>query len=248
MQLERRDELIKLRKGSAVFSAAAAIVVLSVLISTLSAAQGPQAKPPKPDLHAGGPTPSAIPNGATTDVTLPGFHLAGAHVDAGPICKIESYQVASDQEIRMKIKGTRSVDHKDNACWITVRTPGGTARLWIVVDYTEEEQAAVDAKQRSDDQKNATAFQNRSGKAWRLTFAGNVHESYIATGADPDGMPTFQTSSGASVQIAVSNNNKVMIVESGCMRSGDLNGNEVKNGQSMGECKPSGAWTATVER
>jgi hypothetical protein len=214
----------------------------------MSIGQSLPAKPPKPDLRAGGPTPSAIPNGATTDVVLPGFHLAGAHVEAGPICKLESYDVTSDKEIRMKIKGTRTVDNKDDACFLTVRTAGGTARLWIVVNFTDEEQSELEARQKANDEKNAMAFLNRSGKAWRLTFAGGARATYTATGANEDGIPTFQSNSGVSVQIAVSNTNKVMIIESGCMRSGDLVGDVVKNGQSMGECKPSGSWTATVDR
>jgi len=205
------------------------------------------AKPPKPDLHAGGARPSAIPNGVTTEVLLPGFHLSGAQVDVGPICKLDSYKVASDTEIRMQIRATRKIEDKEDTCDINVRTAGGKASTWIVVDFTEAEQAEVDARQHSEDRQKAAAFQNRSGKTWHLTFAGGATVTYSSTGANPDGMPTFQSSSGTSVQIAVTNDNRVTFLESGCMRSGTLVGNKVSNGQSMGQCSPSGSWTATME-
>ena len=35
----------------------------------------------------------------------------------------------------------------------------------------------------------------------------------------------------------------MMVVSGGCMRSGTLVGNEVKDGTSKGDCKPAGAWT-----
>ena len=230
------------------FRAAAICVVSLGLLHVLSSAQGVPAKPPKPDLHAGGPSPSDIPNGETTEVVLSGYHLTGAHVDVKPICTIESYQVASDSEIRMKIKASRTIDDKDGACYLTVRTPGGTAQAWIIINFTESEQADFDARQRAEEKQKATAFQNRSGKSWQITFAGGQHETYTATGADPDGMPSFQSNSGASVKIAVSNDNKITIIDSGCIRTGSVVGNEVKNGQSMGQCDPLGSWTGTVER
>ena len=228
--------------------AASICVALLSFLPALSSAQGLPAKPPKPDLHAGGPSPSEIPNGETTQVILPGYHLAGAHVDARPICAIESYQVTSDNEIRMKIKASRPLDDKDGACYLTIRTPGGSAQAWIVVDFTASEQADFDARQRTEERQKAGAFVNRSGKSWQITFAGGQHETYTATGVDPDGMPGFQSNSGTSVRIAVSNDNKITIIDSGCIRTGSVVGNQVKNGQSMGQCDPPGSWTATVER
>jgi hypothetical protein len=227
---------------------ATAICIAMLCLSLPSWAQSPPAKPAKPDLHAGGPSPSEIPNGETTEVVLPGYHLTGAHVDARPICTIESYQVTSDSEIRMKIKASRTIDDKDGACYLTIRTPGGTANAWVMVDFTESERADFDARQRAEERQKASMFVDRSGKSWHLTFAAGQQETYTATGADPDGMPSFQSSSGVSVKIAVSNTNKITIIDSGCIRTGSVAGNEVKNGQSMGQCDPAGSWTATVER
>ena len=90
-----------------VLSGFANLAILTLLNLCLGSTQamGLSAKVPKPDLHAGGFDPSEIMNDAITDVTLPGFHFTGAHVDTGHLCTIVSYQVVSDNEIKMKIKG-----------------------------------------------------------------------------------------------------------------------------------------------
>lgn len=225
--------------------AASAVMLLPCL--TYAQSTSSPAKTPKPDLHAGGANPSSIPNDAVTVVTLPGLHLTGAHVDAGPTCSVISYQVVSDNEISMKIKGMRTVQDNDDQCTIKVRTPAGTASVWIVVELTDAQQREKDAGQRSADMNKAQAFANRSGKAWHLSFAGGSSETYTSAGATQDGMPTFQNKAGTVVKIAVATDNTVMIIEPGCMRTGKLAGTQVKEGQSQGECTPPGTWAATVE-
>jgi len=210
-------------------------------------AGGSPAKAPKPDLHAGGAKPSSIPNHAVTVVTLPGFHLTGARIITGNTCKVVSYQVVSDSEIKMNIEGTRSVDDKDDTCTLEVRTPAGSASTWIVVELTDAEQQQVKAREQAEGAAKAQAFIAKAGKAWHLTFAGGATETYSSAGADADDMPTFHNAAGNDVKIAVTNDGNVMIIEPGCMRSGKLTGTQVKNGQSQGECAPAGSWTATVD-
>ena len=115
---------------------AAGIAAVLVCVG-LGPAYGFPVKPPKPDLHAGGAAPSSIPNDATTLVTLPGFHFTGAQIETGNICAVVSYQVVSDNKIEMRIKGQRPVTEKESQCTITVRTAGGAASTWIVVELTE---------------------------------------------------------------------------------------------------------------
>ena len=92
----------------------------------------------------------------------------------------------------------------------------------------------------------AAAFLKRSGTAWHMIFANGATETYTSAGANDDAMPTFHNSAGRDVKIAVSNDGTVMMIEPGCIRSGKLADNQVKNGQSQGDCTPAGEWTATV--
>ncbi|HEY1806166.1 MAG TPA: hypothetical protein VGG45_16960 [Terracidiphilus sp.] len=211
-------------------------------------ASGAKAKPPAPDLHAGGAQPSSIPNDAETVVTLPGFHLSGANVTLHGVCKLVSYKVDSDNEIKMTITGARSIEDKDDTCSMAVKTVGGQASTWIVVELTDAQQQEQKAEQDAAGKAKAESFLSRSGKKWNLQFAGGTTAAYTSTGASPDGMPTFDDGAGNQVQIAVSDDGTVTMIESGCIRSGKLVGTEVKNGQSMGQCTPPGTWTATVER
>jgi hypothetical protein len=93
----------------------------------------------------------------------------------------------------------------------------------------------------------AQAFIAKAGKAWHLMFASGATETYSSAGANDDAMPIFHNAAGVEVKIAVSDDGTAMIIEQGCMRSGKLAGNQVKNGQSRGECSPAGEWTATVD-
>jgi len=227
---------------------AALMIVFLLPCAGIAQAAEKSAKPPAPDLHAGGVQPSSIPNDATTEVTLPGFHLTGAHMTSGEQCSVVSTTVVSDNEIKMKIKGIRKTEDKDSQCTLTVHTPGGTASTWIVIELTDAEQQEQDAQTRATEMKAAQAFMQRSGKAWHLVFANGATESYTSTGSNDDGAPVFENQAGTSVKIMVSNDNIVMILEQDCMRSGKLAGNQVKNGQSQGACSPPGSWTATVSQ
>jgi hypothetical protein len=231
---------------SSAFVAVAAMLVLTCPAIVSAQAVAPHPKLLKPDLHAGGVNPSSIPNDATTDVTLPGFHLAGAHIATGAQCSLAAPPIVSDNEIKMKLKGTRKVEDNEDKCDLIVHTAGGTASTWIVVELTEDQQQVQTAREKSEEQSKAEAFIAKSGKSWHLKFAGGASETYTATGENQDAMPTFQKSAGASVRIAVSNDNTVLILDSSCMRSGKLVGTEVKDGKSQGDCTPAGSWTATV--
>lgn len=227
--------------------AIAAGVMFAVLNPCLAPGQaGSSAKGPKPDLHEGPASPSEIPNDVVTVVTLPGMHLTGAQIVTGSICKVVSYQVVSDNEIKMNIKGTRTVDDKEDQCTLEVHTPAGSASTWIVVDLTDAQQQEVNAREKAEDGAKAAAFITKAGKQWRLTFASSATETYSSAGTDADGMPTFHDSAGGDVKIAVLDDGTVMIIGSGCIRSGKLTGAQVKNGESRGECTPAGTWTATV--
>ena len=229
---------------------AAAVTATFILLSpwaTFAQAGSSSAKGPKPDLHAGGASPSTIPNHAVTVVTLPGLHLTGARIITEKTCRVVSYQVVSDHEIKMNIEGTRTVDDKDDTCTLEVRTPAGSASTWIVVELTDAEQEQVKERERAEGEAKARAFIAKSGKVWHLTFSGGATETYSSAGANDDAMPIFHSATGDEVKIAVSNDGTVMIIEQGCMRSGTLAGNQVKNGQSRGECTPAGPWTATVD-
>jgi len=228
-------------------------LVLSLCVAALSFAATAQTsshtKTPKPDLRAGGFQPSEIVNGVVTDVILPGFHFTGARVDSEErICHLVSFEVASDNEIHMKLKGVRAVDEQESQCSITVRTPAGSASGWLVVNRTEAEEAEYKAHQRTENMKKAAAFVQKSGKSWRLSFAGAPPVTYELVPSEPGEIPTFKSGSGATIQVAVTDDNKVIITQEGCYRSGKLEGTEVKSGTSMGDCTPPGPWTGSVTR
>ncbi len=226
--------------------AAAAMFILLSPCAGLAQTSGSSAKASKPDLHEGGASPSSIPNDAVTVVTLPGLHLTGAQIMTGKICKIVTYNVVSDSEIRMNIRGTRTVDDKDDTCTLQVRTPQGSASTWITVELTDAEQQQFKAREEAEGSNKAQALLAKAGKTWRLTFSSGAAETYSSAGADTDSMPTFHNAAGDDVKIAVSDDGTVMIIGPGCMRSGKLTGTRVKDGQSQGECTPAGSWTATV--
>jgi len=228
----------------------ATMVILTLLNLCLisTPAMSSSAKAPKPDLHAGGLQPSSIPNDAITDVVLPGFHLTGAHIETDHLCTVVSYRVVSDNEIKMKIKGTRTIDDTEDQCSIHIRTAGGIASTWIVVELTDTQQQEQTARQKKAAKAKADAFISRSGKTWHLKFADGSSETYTSTGMNQDSMPTFTSGTSKAVKIAVANDNSVIIIEPNCIRSGKLVGSIVKDGQSQGDCSPSGSWEATIVR
>ncbi len=129
-----------------------------------------------------------------------------------------------------------------------MRTAAGSASTWVVVDLTPDQEEQRKAHEHSENEAKAAAFVGRSGKSWLLKFANGSTVTYTSTGVDPDGMPEFQFGSGGTARIAVANDNKVMVLEGSCIRSGTLTGSQVKDGTSMGECTPAGNWTGTVTR
>ena len=219
--------------------------VMLLLIAGVCFGSGAWAQ--KPDLHAGGVQPSEIPNHETTDVTLPGLNLTGARVTSEDACRIVS-QEATDREIRMKIEGTRKVEDTDGRCSLFVTTPKGKASTWIMVDLTDEEAEQQNTQQRAAEQAKGAEFVARSGKSWKLTFAGGGTATYTVSGEVDDGMPLFRSSAGGTAKIMVSNDGTVMILDSECVRTGKVVGNAVKNGESRGNCSPAGTWTGVVER
>ena len=218
-------------------------IVAGVAFGSLGPAWGQ-----KPDLHAGGAQPSEIPNHETTEVVLPGYFLTGATVTTDPICRIVSQEVVSDREIRMKIEGVRKVDDADGKCSLFVTTPKGKAATWIVVDLTDDEAEQQKTQLRAAEMAKGKEFVARSGKSWKLTFAGGVTTTYTVSDRPEDGLPVFTSSQGSTAKIVVSNAGVVSIVDSTCVRTGKLVGNTVKSGQSMGDCTPPGTWTGVVER
>ncbi len=221
-------------------------VLIAVAVGVAMGSSVP-ARAQKPDLHAGGAQPSEIPNHETTEVILPGYNLAGAKVTTDPICRIVS-QVATDREIRMKIEGTRRVEDADSKCSLFVTTPKGKAATWIVVDLTDDEAEQQKTQERAAEMAKGAEFVARSGKRWKLTFAGGRTITYTVSEEVEDGMPLFKSSEGGTAKIMVSNEGMVSILETGCLRTGRVAGNTVKNGQSLGTCSPPGAWTGVVEK
>jgi hypothetical protein len=224
-----------------------AITAVVALSGLLALAQG-AGKAQRPDLHAGGPDPSLIPNHEVTVVTLPGFHLAGAKVAVKGVCKLASYKVASDTQIEMSLEGARSIADKDNGCYFTVTTPAGSAEGWLSVDLTDDEKAQQESKQKADDRAKAQAFVSAAGKKWQLRFADGATETYTAKPQEGEGMPSFTTHDGKPASIIVKPDNSAILIDGQCMRKGHLMNGQVKDGQSMGNCSHSGAWTASVDR
>jgi hypothetical protein len=85
----------------------------------------------------------------------------------------------------------------------------------------------------------------RSGGRWEIRFADGATDTYEGKGANSDGMPTFRNGAGSEVRIVVREDNSVIVMEQGCIRSGTLRDGQVKNGTSMPGCPHPGAWSAT---
>lgn len=229
---------------------AGALPVLLLTLSISGAAQSSAAhRAAKPDLHAGGFKPSSIMNGEVTDVTLPGFHFTGARVETEPMCPVVSYEVVSDNEIRMKLRGNRDVDEPSGQCGVTIRTSAGSASSWLYVKLTDAEEREHQSHQDAKDRAKYDQFLGRLGKSWRIAYSNGTTETYsVVPAASDGGLPSFRSASGKTIQVMVGEDNGVTIIDNQCMRGGKLVGAEVKNGQSQGNCSPPGAWTATVTR
>jgi hypothetical protein len=223
-------------------------MIAATLLLCAAAAQSPaQSSTIKPDLHAGGAKPSTIPNHETTLVTLPGVHLTGSTVTVSGVCTLKSYKIVGDTQIAMMIEGNRQIPDKEDGCFLKVSHGAASASTYVVVDLTHAEWDQKTTQDRAANKAKGEAFLARSGKQWTIHYADGSSETYTVQPADPGQLPDFKTASGATIKIAVTDDNSVMVVAEGCMRSGTLLSGQVKDGKSMGNCKPAGSWTAQVK-
>jgi hypothetical protein len=226
---------------------AAAVTVLTVIVAaacTGALAQSAPKTAPKPDLHAGGAKPSSLPNHETTMVTLPGYNLAGTTLTVtGEVCTLKSYKVVSDSQIQMMIEGHRTLDAKEDGCFLHVHQGSFEVGTYVVIDLTEAEWTEKHRKEAAENKAKGEAYMAGLGKQWVIHYADGSSDTYTAQTADEGELPDFTSASGGTAKIATTNGNKVVIMAGGCMRSGTLTGNQVKDGTSTGDCKPAGAWT-----
>lgn len=209
--------------------------------------QAGKTRPPKPDLHAGGAKPSLIPNHEVTTVMLPGFHFTGAQVTVRGACRLEAFQVVSDNEIQMRLEGARSIDDKEDGCFYTVRTPAGSASSYVVVSLTKEEEKEKAAREEAAGRARLDAMIHAAGRKWTLHFADGTTETYTAKPAQGPEPPPFVATDGHSATILVQPDSHVFFMEGRCVRGGRLVNGQVKNGESLPGCPHPGAWTAAVE-
>jgi hypothetical protein len=222
-------------------SARFATLIAALMASFAAAAQ-------KPDLHAGGATPSLLENHKTTKVVLPGYHLAGATLAVDGACSLVSYNAAENQ-IVMQVAAERAVTDHDGYCNLHVKNSVGEASTSVVVGLTDEEQAQAEAADRAGDREKTAQFMARSGSEWTLHFAEGGKATYkLKPETSEPGVTIFADDHGHEVKIMVANNATVLIVpsEGGCYRTGKLVDGRVANGTSGGECKPGGNWTAEM--
>ena len=213
----------------------------ALLMSWVAAAQ-------KPDLHAGGAKPSLLENHKTTKVVLPGYHVAGATLTVDGACSLVSYE-AGENQIVMQLAADRALTDKEGYCNLHVKNVAGEASTWVVVGFTDDEQAKVDAGDRAADREKARQFIARSGSEWTVHFAEGGKTIYkLKPETGEPGVTIFADDKGHEVKIMVANDATVLIVpsEGGCYRTGKLVDGRVTNGTSGGECKPSGNWTAEM--
>lgn len=201
---------------------------------------------PAPDLHAGGATPSAVPNHDTTEVILPGLHLTGTTVTVTGVCTLASSQVVSDTEIRVKITGNRTLDDKDNSCSLQVHQGDKQASTSIVVNLTDSEQHQQDANKATADKAKADAYMATLGTRWTIKYGDGKSETLTIQPAEPGEVPDFSSNRGGTAKVMINGGNKVMIIANECILSGTITpDNKVEDGKVMaGNCPHPGAWTA----
>jgi hypothetical protein len=188
-----------------------------------------------------------ISNHATTLVTVPGLHLAGTTGTVTGVCALKSYQVVSDNQIRMEIEGDRAIEDKDDGCFVHIHKGTSEVHTYVVVDLTEAEWSEKNSKRREEDQAKEDAYVARLGKEWTLHFVDGTSEAYTAQAATSGDLPDFIGGSGGTAKIATTDDGKVMIIAGSCIRTGTLADGQVKDGTSIGECKPGGAWTGQMK-
>ena len=217
------------------------VTVLAALCP-LVIAQAPKPLPP-PDLHAGGASPSLIPNHEVTEVKLPGYNLAGITLTVSGVCTLESYEVIGNA-IHMKLKGNRTITDPDGYCNLNLARGKQHAATWLIVGLTDEEQAQQDSNQRDANRAKAATYISGLGSQWTLHYSDGSSEVFRAQPAgNPGELPEFTSSSGTITKILVSKDNKVMIMADSCLLYGTLSGSQVKDGTFRGDCKHSGVWT-----
>lgn len=200
----------------------------------------------KPDLRAGGPSPSSIPNHQTTKVVLPGYYLTGAQFTVDGSCSLVSY-TASDRQIVMMVAGNRPITDSDGYCNLHVKTAAGHADAWIIVNLTDDEQELSRKNARAADREHMQAFLARSGSRWNLHFQDGSSVTYTSKPDSEPGLAAFSDGAGNEVKIAVGNGSTVTIIGAQCLRTGTLSNGRVANGRSNGVCSPAGPWTATMQ-
>ena len=210
----------------------------------LAASSAAQTNSLKPDLHAGGPTPSLIPNHEPTLVTLPGLHLSGTIVTVTGVCTLKSFKVVSDTQLTMTLEGHRQISDKEDGCFIKVSRGALSASTYVIVDLTEAEQTEQSAREGAAARAQGAAYIANLGKGWVLHYADGSSETFTVQPADSDQIPEFRSSTGATAKILTTRDNQFMVMSGECIRSGTPAAGQVKNGTSMGNCKPAGAWTA----
>jgi hypothetical protein len=218
------------------------ISVLCV-VSVFAQAQSGQKAVPKPDLHAGGAKPSLIPNHEITTVTLPGLHLSGATLTVNGVCTLKSYKVTSDTQIQMILEGHRAIDDKEDGCFLHVHQGSFQTGTYVIVDLTQAEWDEKQTKERAANKAQGEAYMASLGKQWVVHYANGSSETFVVQPADEGELPDYTSASGATAKFAITGG-KVVMMAGSCMRSGILNGSQVKDGTSMGDCKPAGAWSA----
>jgi hypothetical protein len=226
-------------------------IALSLIVTTAGAVA--QTKPSahkaghRPDLHGGGANPSKIPNHVTTVVTVPGLHLTGTTGSVTGVCALKFFQATSDNEIRMEIEGARAIEDKEDGCFVHIRKGMNEVHTYVVVDLTEAEWTEKNSKRQEEDKAKEEAYVAQLGKEWTLHFVDGTSEIYTAQAAPSGELPDFVGNSGGTAKIATTDDGKVMIIAGSCIRSGTLADGQVKDGTSIGECKPGGAWTAQMK-
>ena len=81
------------------------------------------------------------------------------------------------------------------------------------------------------------------GKQWVVRYANGSSETFTVQPADERQLPDYTSASGTTAKFAIMGD-KGMMISGSCTRSGILNGSQVKDGISAGDCKPAGAWSA----
>ena len=219
------------------------LIVTALLL--LSAAPATAISQMAPDLGTGGASPSTIPNHDTTEVSLLGHSLTGTTVTVSGVCALQSFQVVSDTEIRVKLTASRTPDDKDGNCAALVHQGATQATANITVNLTDSEQRQFEARQAAAAKAKADQYAATLGTRWTLHYADGKSETLTIQPAEPGEVPDFASNRGGTAKVMINGGNKVMIIANECILSGTITDNKVDDGKVMaGTCPHPGAWTA----